>query len=144
MTDGDVMDFLLDRRLAQDSIFITNLPLSQVRLMDCRDFPWLILVPQRANCVEWIDLPREDQHQLSDEIAIISHILKATVTAEKINISALGNIVSQLHIHVTGRYARDAAWPKPVFGFDGALYASGEAKKLIYELKTAIDSLQLT
>ena len=39
---------------------------------------------------------------------------------EKINIGALGNIVRQLHVHVLGRHAGDAAWPGPVWGSGAA------------------------
>ena len=32
------------------------------------------------------------------------------------NIGALGNVVSQLHVHVIVRKRDDAAWPAPVWG----------------------------
>jgi diadenosine tetraphosphate (Ap4A) HIT family hydrolase len=35
---------------------------------------------------------------------------------EKVNIGALGNVVSQLHVHVVGRHVGDPAWPGPVWG----------------------------
>ena len=35
---------------------------------------------------------------------------------EKLNLGALGNITPQLHAHVVGRRADDAAWPGPVWG----------------------------
>jgi diadenosine tetraphosphate (Ap4A) HIT family hydrolase len=136
-------EFVLDRRLAQDSHDITNLPLCNVRLMDNKRFPWIILVPRVLNAREWIDLSREAQHQLSDEIAVISHILTALVTPEKLNIATLGNQVSQLHIHIIARYKADAAWPNPVWGGASEAYGEGESRKFIYELKSALDSLQL-
>lgn len=132
--------FQLDLRLENDSFLIGELSLCQIRLMNCRDFPWLVLIPQRANLVEWIDLEREEQHQLSDEIAITSHILQALVTPYKINVAALGNQVRQLHVHVIGRYQSDAIWPKPVFGYDYALYEEEEARRQLYEFKTAFNS----
>lgn len=138
------MSFSLDLRLQNDSLAVTDLPLCEVRLMNCRDFPWLILVPKVANAVEWIDLSRQEQHQLSDEIAIVSHILQALVTPDKLNVAALGNMVPQLHVHVIARYQHDAAWPKPVFGYHYDQYAEKEAEKFIYDLKTALNSLQLT
>ncbi|MEJ0010167.1 MAG: HIT domain-containing protein [Alphaproteobacteria bacterium] len=135
--------FEIDPRLARDSLFVTNLPLCNVRLMDNKKFPWLILVPRRAGLTEWIDLPREDQHGLSDEIAVVSHILKALATPDKLNVAALGNQVGQLHVHVIARYKADAAWPDPVWGAEREYYAEEESRKFIYELKTALDSLQL-
>ena len=34
----------------------------------------------------------------------------------RLNVATLGNITPQLHIHVVGRRAEDAAWPGPVWG----------------------------
>lgn len=136
------MAFQLDRRLENDSRYVTNLRLCNVRLMDNKKFPWLILVPMRENVSEWIDLSREDQHQLSDEIAIVSHLFQALVTPDKLNIAALGNQVPQLHVHLIARYKGDLAWPNPVWGTESEPYSENEAKRFIYDLKTAIDSVQ--
>jgi len=135
--------FQLDQRLARDTHDITDLPLCSVRLMDNKKFPWLILVPRVANVSEWIDLDRNQQHQLSDEIAVISHILQALVTPQKLNIATLGNQVSQLHVHLIARYKGDPAWPNPVWGAASESYGAEEVRRFIYELKSAIDSLQL-
>ena len=35
---------------------------------------------------------------------------------EKLNVGKLGNLTPQLHVHVVGRRADDAAWPGPVWG----------------------------
>lgn len=39
----------------------------------------------------------------------------------KLNVAAIGNIVSQLHVHVTGRLQTDPAWPGPCYGAVPAL-----------------------
>lgn len=137
------MSFQLDHRLARDSISITDLPLCNVRLMDNKKFPWLVLIPRVADASEWIDLSRGDQHQLSDEIAVVSHIVKALVTPDKLNIATLGNQVPQLHVHVIARYKGDPSWPNPVWGGASEAYGEEESRRFIYELKTALDSLQL-
>ena len=93
--------FELDLRLSRDALHVTSLPLCNVRLMNNKHFPWLILIPRAADAREWIDLSREDQHRLSDEIAIVSHILKALTTPDKLNIASLGNQVPQLHVHIS-------------------------------------------
>ncbi|MDF2489533.1 MAG: histidine triad protein, partial [Pseudomonas sp.] len=36
--------------------------------------------------------------------------------ADKMNVATLGNVVSQLHMHVIVRRRDDAAWPAPVWG----------------------------
>lgn len=135
--------FELDRRLVRDTHDITNLPLCNVRLMDNKLFPWVVLVPRVDGASEWIDLDRVQQHQLSDEIAVVSHILKALVTPEKLNVATLGNQVSQLHIHVIARYKGDKAWPNPVWGGPAEAYGEEEKSRFAYELRSALDSLQL-
>ena len=135
--------FQLHERLAKDTLAVTDLPLCTVRLMDNKKFPWLVMVPRVANVSEWIDLDRDQQHQLSDEIAVVSHILKALVTPDKLNIATLGNMVPQLHVHAIARYKSDAAWPDPVWGGPSEYYKEEEASRFIYELKSALDSLQL-
>jgi diadenosine tetraphosphate (Ap4A) HIT family hydrolase len=43
-------------------------------------------------------------------------VLKDAFDADKLNVAALGNVVSQLHMHVIVRKREDAAWPAPVWG----------------------------
>jgi diadenosine tetraphosphate (Ap4A) HIT family hydrolase len=48
------------------------------------------------------------------------------------NLSALGNIVRQLHLHVVARVVGDPAWPGPVWGHGAATpYDDGAARALI-------------
>src|SRR5690606_32826678 len=95
--------FDLDPRLAADSAFIADGPLSQVRLMDDTRFPWLLLVPRVPGAVEWIDLDGNQQRVLLAEINRTSQLLRAVAGVEKLNIGALGNVVAQLHVHLVGR-----------------------------------------
>jgi diadenosine tetraphosphate (Ap4A) HIT family hydrolase len=108
--------FTLDPRLIADTCAVGDLELSRVLLMNDARFPWLILVPRRANLRELIELPQTDQHLLIDEINRCAHVLHALEKPDKLNIAALGNVVAQLHVHVIARFAHDAAWPRPVWG----------------------------
>jgi diadenosine tetraphosphate (Ap4A) HIT family hydrolase len=117
--------FSLDSRLALDSELVCELPLSQLRLMRDARFFWLILIPRRAGCSEWFDLQPADQNQLLAESMQLSAALKRITAADKMNIAALGNIVSQLHVHVIARQQGDACWPSPVWG-SAAVPASQE------------------
>ncbi len=50
------MTFVLDARLAADTIEIGDLALSRLLLMNDARFLWLILVPRRNDLSELIDL----------------------------------------------------------------------------------------
>lgn len=108
--------FELDARLAADSVFIADGPLSQVRLMNDARYPWLVLVPRVADVSEWLDLDGGQQRLLLAEINQAGALIRAEPGVQKLNIGALGNIVRQLHVHLVGRHEGDAAWPGPVWG----------------------------
>lgn len=108
--------FELDARLAADSLFVADGPLSQVRLMDDARWPWIVLVPRVEDISEWIDLDGNQQRLLLAEINLVSRLLRDEPGVEKLNLGALGNIVRQLHVHLIGRHEGDAAWPGPVWG----------------------------
>ncbi len=108
--------FVLDERLAADSLFLADGPLSQVRLMDDARWPWIVLVPRVDGASEWIDLDGNQQRLLLAEINLVSRLLRAEPGVDKLNLGALGNVVRQLHVHLVGRHADDAAWPGPVWG----------------------------
>ncbi len=123
------MIFALDPRLAADTFAVGDLPLSRVLLMKDSRFPWLILVPRRANLSELHDLSPQERATLVDEAALVGEKLKNLTGANKVNIGALGNIVAQLHVHVVARFEGDAAWPGPVWGAGKAEPYAPEAAK---------------
>lgn len=108
--------FLPDPRLAADSAWIADGPLSQLRLMDDARYDWLVLVPRVDDASEWLDLAEAQQVELLREVHAAGALLRANTRCEKLNVGALGNIVRQLHVHVLARNAGDAAWPGPVWG----------------------------
>lgn len=108
--------FILDHRLAADTVPVGDLVLSSVLLMDDSRFPWLILVPRRPGLSELTDLSAADAPTFMDEARLAVGVMLALAKPDKVNVGALGNIVGQLHLHVVGRYASDPAWPGPVWG----------------------------
>lgn len=126
------MSFTLDPRLAADTFEIADLALSRLLLMNDSRYPWLILVPRRPDLREIVDLDAPTRALLMEEIAAASRFIRALPGVEKINVGALGNVVSQLHVHVLGRAAGDPAWPGPVWGAGAALrYTPETAAALI-------------
>jgi diadenosine tetraphosphate (Ap4A) HIT family hydrolase len=108
--------FELDRRLEADTRHVMWLGLCELRLMDERRWPWLVLVPQRRGAVEVHDMTPLDQALLTFETNMVAEALKEVTHCTKINSGALGNIVRQLHVHVVARSEGDANWPGPVWG----------------------------
>lgn len=132
-------DFTLDKRLDADTFPVAVLGLCELRLMNDRRWPWLIMVPRRAGLAEIHDMTPLDQTLLAFEAGIVAQALKKVTDCDKINTGALGNIVRQLHVHVIARNEGDAGWPGPVWGFGArAAYERKEADKLISEIRTAL------
>lgn len=109
-------NFELAPQLAQDSVWLTDWPLCQVRISLDANYPWFLLVPRRANIREIIDLKEEEQIQLWRESACLSRWLQQQYHGDKLNVAALGNMVPQLHLHHIVRFKSDPAWPAPVWG----------------------------
>ncbi|HET9717543.1 MAG TPA: HIT family protein [Pseudolabrys sp.] len=126
----------LHQKLAEETVGIGDLALCRVLLADDANYPWLVLVPRLPGLIELIDLDDNAQSQLLNEINLAAHALRSIVQCDKLNIAALGNQVSQLHVHVIGRRHNDAAWPKPVWGVNPPLaYGEREKESLLSALR---------
>lgn len=109
-------EFSLHPQLAQDTVAIGDLALSRLLIHKDANYTWLVLVPRRVGITEIVDLDANAQSQLMNEISDVSRALKDVTRCDKINVAALGNVVSQLHVHIIARRKTDAAWPRPVWG----------------------------
>jgi len=90
-------------------------------LMNDRTYPWFILVPQREGVQEIHQLNDADRQQFWGESHQLSLWMENYFNFDKLNIAALGNVVSQLHLHHVGRSKDDPAWPGPVWGYQPAV-----------------------
>ncbi len=131
-------NFVLHTQLANDSVFIADWPLCQLRLINDSNYPWFILVPRRANIRDVIDLSDEEQSQLWLESAKLSRLMRQKFSPEKLNLAALGNMVPQLHLHHIARFTTDVAWPAPVWGkVESVPYNASELAQLLNEWSAA-------
>lgn len=108
--------FALDQRLQQDTLVIGDFPLCRLLLSNDSNYPWFILVPRINGISEVFQLDVVDQQRVWQETTALAQLLNEGWSADKMNIGALGNVVSQLHVHVIVRKRDDAAWPAPVWG----------------------------
>ena len=109
--------FVLDQRLENDSILVENKESFQIRLMNVKEFFWVVLIPNKPNLIELSDISVEERNILLNFASDIGDFIKFKENLEKINIGMLGNVVSQLHIHIVVRSKKDPAWPGPVWGW---------------------------
>ena len=133
------MSFELHPQLAADCFVIGDLPLCRLLMLNDTRYPWFILVPRRAEIREIHHLEIADQQQFWAESNQLSHIIEALFTPDKLNVAALGNKVSQLHIHHIARYQSDDAWPAPVWGrFPALPYADDLKEERLAEIRNLL------
>ena len=125
-------------RLATDCVILGRLVLCHLLLMNDRNYPWFILVPDRANVSEIYQLEAEDRAQLLAESCALSEFVMRDFEGDKLNVAALGNQVPQLHLHHIVRYRSDPAWPGPVWGKQAPVsYAQDELADIRKRLSEA-------
>ena len=131
--------FSLDPRLQQDTLTVGDFPLCRLLLMNDAQYPWFILVPRRADVSEVFDLDAADQLVLWQETTALAAALKDNFAADKMNVATLGNMVSQLHMHVIVRTREDAAWPAPVWGkLPAQPYSEAQLAEVLARLRSLL------
>jgi diadenosine tetraphosphate (Ap4A) HIT family hydrolase len=134
---------ILHPQLENDCFILGQLNLCILLLLNDKQYPWFILVPQREGIQEIHHLSSDEQNQLMHESCALSQALETCFKPNKLNIAALGNIVPQLHIHHIARFKQDIAWPQPVWGFAPAKpYNDEEKALLIQNITTHLPMLQ--
>lgn len=121
--------FKLDKRLESDTILVKELKSFQVRLMNAKEFFWIVLIPNKPNLIELSDLNINERNYLMNFAIDLGNFIKSSEKYDKVNIGMLGNVVSQLHLHVVLRNKEDAAWPGTVWGWGPTTQLDQETKQ---------------
>ena len=129
--------FKINNKFLKSSHHIIDLKLCSVRLHDNSKFPWLILIPKRKNVTDISDLNSKDQILLMKEIVFVSRLMKKLFKTSKLNIEKIGNIVSQLHIHIISRKKTDGSWPLSVWVVKGKKYSAKTLKEVLIKIRSA-------
>ena len=127
----------VNKNFLKDSYLVIELKLCNVRLIDNSKFPWIILIPKRKNITDIFELSSKDQSLLMKEIVYVSKIMKKTFKAFNLNVEKIGNIVSQLHIHIIARSKKDSSWPLSVWVAKKKNYSKTALEKTILRIKKA-------
>jgi|TARA_B110000881_G_scaffold191054_1_gene182719 diadenosine tetraphosphate (Ap4A) HIT family hydrolase len=125
----------INKNFLKDSYLITDLKLCSIKLIDNSKFPWIILVPKKKNITDIFQLSSKDQNLLMREIVYASKIMKKTFDAFNLNIEKIGNIVSQLHIHIIARSKKDSSWPLSVWVVKKKSYFKQDLNRMIKKIK---------
>ncbi len=135
------MPFQLHPQLQQDCITIGRFELCRLLMMNDSQYPWFILVPEKADMSEIYQLSTPDRDLLVEESSYLAENLAKLYQADKMNIAAIGNMVPQLHIHHIVRYRTDKAWPAPVWGkFDAVPYTEQQMTENLSIVKNQLGS----
>ena len=110
--------FKLDNRIEKDSFLVKENNDFQIRKMEVSEVFCIILIPTKINLIELSDLDIKERNNLINFAIDLGNFLKSKEEYDKINIGILGNVVSQLHLHLVLRNKDDPAWPGPVWGFN--------------------------
>jgi diadenosine tetraphosphate (Ap4A) HIT family hydrolase len=109
------MDFKIDERLIADCSLLQEQDDISVLLHNNADVLWFILVPH-TGVVEFYQLTTQQQHNLCAQINRISELISQNFSFDKLNVATIGNVVSQMHIHIVARRKDDPYWPGVVWG----------------------------
>ena len=132
------MPFKIDKKFLKSSYHIKELKLCSIRLHDNSKFPWIVLIPKRNKITDISDLNSKDQILLMKEIIYVSKIMKKLFKTSKLNVEKIGNIVSQLHIHIIARSKKDSSWPLSVWVVKGKKYSKKKLKNILDKMGKAL------
>jgi diadenosine tetraphosphate (Ap4A) HIT family hydrolase len=109
------MGFKIDERLLADCSLLQEQDETSFLLHHNADVLWFILVPH-TEVVEFYQLSTVQQQRLSDQINQVSRMIQDHYSYDKLNVATIGNVVSQMHIHIVARRRDDPYWPGVVWG----------------------------
>lgn len=110
------LSFQLHATLQEDTHILVDLPEAYILLHKNALLPWLILVPKNTTETDFMNVSIEEQQQWLLISRSLAAFIKQYFNVQKINFAAIGNVVSQLHLHIVGRHTKDCLWPQPVWG----------------------------
>lgn len=137
------MNFELHPNL-EKKIFLIDLPLCRVLLEDNLYYPWIFLVPRRVGVTKMMDLTKDDQLQLLEEMDLAQNIMTDLFNPAQLNVAAIGNKTPQLHVHVIARQLTDPAWPATVWDHPTKeAYSEGNRWMMIESIRKAFENKPL-
>lgn len=116
----------IDARLKEDTVQLGSVNGQALLLMNNSLVPWFIVLPNTRE-TELYKLPESERRVLEKNVNVLSEFISSNFHIEKLNVAAIGNVVSQMHVHIVGRHRNDFCWPGVVWG-QTARKAYGESE----------------
>ena len=121
----------INPKLKADTFELGQLNEQTLLLMNNSLVPWFIILPNTQE-TELFKLDKAERAKLDKNIDSLSGLLVNHFKTDKLNIATIGNIVSQMHVHIIGRSVDDAFWPGVVWGrVEKTEYKKEEVERLI-------------
>ena len=100
----------------------------------------LFLNPTDSEATELFELDDDTRLALVQATDLLAAFVKQAFVCDKINVASIGNLVSQLHMHVIGRRRDDFCWPGVAWGREEhADYTDGEVMEIVASLLANLD-----
>lgn len=133
--------FQIHPQLIADSHALLCWQQCHIRLHKNATLPWAIIIPE-SEATEFHDLLIPMQNTVTAIAQQIDSLFRSEYAIEKINFAAIGNVVSQLHVHVVGRHANDPLWPDVVGGqaLPEASYSASNVESIKARLQQALEA----
>lgn len=89
----------------------------RLRVIDASDpaYPAFTRVVWKDHIAEMTDLTVGQQTALMSVVLLVEKIQRQTLSPDKINLAAFGNMVPHLHWHIIARWKDDTHFPQPVW-----------------------------
>ena len=107
--------FVIDAAIEQSTFAIGERDGIHYRLHENAQVMWFVVLPETVE-TEFYRLPAALQQAVCEATNTLSQMILQQYQYDKINLATIGNLVSQMHIHVIGRRFDDAYWPDVVWG----------------------------
>ena len=121
----------INPKLKADTFELGQLNEQTLLLMNNSLVPWFIILPNTQE-TELFKLDKAERAKLDKNIDSLSGLLVNHFKTDKLNIATIGNIVSQMHVHIIGRCVDDPFWPGVVWGrVEKTEYKKEEVERLI-------------
>lgn len=106
---------MIDEKLQNECHLLTEDHHLSYLLHQNAEFLWFILVPH-THLTQFYQLEPKLLRQICHKINRISEFIQAQFAIERLNVTTVGQDVSQLHINVAEHTTRMSIWPEEAWG----------------------------